>query len=281
MLNEAGNMEQKDMDILMSVSKAHPKRYIKTTSSAVIALVKVIEGFIASGYLRILFYCLKALFIEKKLLFPTEFLEILLPNEIFRLLPVDAIPNIGLIVTRLCAAAAVFITVLLICIMLEGVLSVTLRFFLKGSRILKYTHIAVAVSMLALTLITGAFLVIQAFHAFRHFSPASKSSLPVHFLFVTVLCVLMLVLLTSYHIGAARILSAVAYECRTGLKQTEIKKVSLVRDTLILAILYIAAAVALGFRIGWSSTTVYFLALLAGKHFAVYSSWMDFRLRHM
>ncbi len=274
-------MEQKDMDILMSVSKAHPERYIKTTSSAVIALVKVIEGFIAYGYLRILFYCLKALFIEKKLLFPTEFLEILLPNDIFRLLPVDAIPDIGLIVTRLCAAAAVFITVLLICIMLEGVLSVTLRFFLKGSRILKYTHIAVTVSMLALTLITGAFLAIHAFHAFRHFSTASKSSLPVQFLFVTFLCALMLLLLTSYHIGAARILSAISYECRTGLKQTEIKKVRLARDTLILAILYIAAAVALGFRIGWSCTTVYFLALLAGKHFAVYSSWMDFRFRHM
>ena len=91
----------------------------------------------------------------------------------------------------------------------------------------------------------------------------------------------MLALFTSYHIGAARILSAIAYECRTGLKQTEIGKVNLARDTLVFAIIYIAAAAALGLRVGWSSTTVYYLALLAGKHFAVYSSWMDFRLRHM
>ena len=103
---------------------------------------------------------------------------------------------------------------------------------------------------------------------------------PVRPLLVTVVCMLLLLLRVSYHKGVVTVISAIEYEFRLEFKETAMNAVHLSRDTLMLAVTCIGAAVAIGFFVEWKSLYVLALLVLAVKYIAVYSCWGDFRRCH-
>lgn len=272
----------------MFILKADPARYIKTASAAVVALIKTAEGAVAVLWVFRLLDYMKQLFHGKAGVLPLEILAVLLPNKITALILPGRIPNGGMIGKYLCWAAAIIITLILICMAVEAVAVLLLRFALQGAKLFQVTHKVIYIASIALLLAAAATCVplimgltqsgIKIYQLFL--SGGEKLLGPVRPLLVTLACMLLLLLRVSYHKGVVTVLSAIEYEFRLGFKETAMNTVHVSRDALLLMLICIAAAAATGFLVGWVMSAVPAMLVLAVKYYAVYSCWGDFRRCH-
>lgn len=272
----------------MFILKAEPERYIKTPSAALVALIKAAEGAVAVFWVFRLFDYINQLFHGKGGALPMEILAVLLPKKITALILPGRIPNGGMIGKYLCWAAAIIMTVILICMTVEAVAALLLRFALQGAKLFQVTHKVIYISSIALLLAAAATCVplimgltqsgIKIYQLFL--SGGEKLLEPVRPLLVTLACVLLLLLRVSYHKGVVTVLSAIEYEIRLEFKETAMNTVHISRDALLLMLICICAAAAAGFLAGWVMPAVSAMLVLAVKYYAVYNCWGDFRRCH-
>ena len=272
----------------MFILKADPARYIKTPSAAVVALIKAAEGGVALLWLFRLIEYLRQLVSGKAGAMPIEILGVLMPKEIADLILPGAIPNGGTLGKVLCWAVAIVLSVILVCMAVEAVAALLLRFTLQGAKLFQITHKVIFIGSIVLLLSAAAScvplvmnLTQSGLKIYQVFLSGGKNLLePVRPLLVTVVCILLLILRVSYHKGIVTVISAIEYEIRLEFKETAMKTVHLSRDSLLLALICLGAAVAAGFFVGWVTVYVAALAVLAVKYTAVYNSWGDFRRCH-
>ena len=272
----------------MFILKAEPERYIKTPSAALVALIKAAEGAVAMFWVFRLFDYMKQLFDGKAGALPLEILAVLLPNKITALILPGRIPNGGMIGKYLCWAVTIIMTVILICMAVEAIAALLLRFALQGAKLFQVTHKVIYIASIALLLAAAATCVplimgltqsgIKIYQLFL--SGGEKLLGPVRPLLVTLACMLLLLLRISYHKGVVTVLSAIEYEIRLEFKETAMNTVHISRDALLLMLICIAAAAAAGFLAGWMMPAVPAMLVLAVKYYAVYSCWGDFRRCH-
>lgn len=272
----------------MFILKAEPERYIKTPSAAVVALIKTAEGALAVLWVFRLLDYMKELLHGKGGALPLEILAVLLPNKITALILPGRIPNGGMIGKYLCWAAMIIMTVILICMAVEAVAALLLRFALQGAKLFQVTHKVIYIASIALLLAAAATCVpliigltqsgIKIYQLFL--SGGEKLLGPVRPLLVTLACMLLLLLRVSYHKGVVTVLSAIEYEIRLEFKETAMNTVHISRDALLLMLICIAAAAAAGFLAGWVMPAVPAMLVLAVKYYAVYNCWADFRRCH-
>lgn len=272
----------------MFILKADPARYIKTPSGAVIALIKAAEGGVACLWAVRLFDYLKLLFSGKAGALPLEILRVLLPGELVKLILPGALPDGGMIGKVLCWASALSLSVILICVAVEAVAALLLRFALQGAKLFQVTHKVIFVASIVLLLSAAASFVpivlslaASGIKIYQLLLSGGERLLgAARPLLVTAVCVLLLVLRVSYHKGVVTVLTAIEYELRLEFKETAVGTTHLSRDALLQAVILLGAAAATGIFIKWLSLTVLALAVLAVKYFAVYNSWGDFRRCH-
>ena len=272
----------------MFILKADPARYIKTPSAAVIALIKAAEGGVAVLWLFRLIDYLKQLFNGKAGAMPIEIFGVLLPKKIADLILPGAIPDGGMMGKVLCWAVAATVSVILICMAVEAVAALLLRFALQGAKLFQITHKVIFIASIALLLSAAATCVPLVMNLTQSgikiyqvlLSGGEKILGPIRPLLVTIVCILLLALRVSYHKGVVTALSAIEYEIRLEFKETAMNTVHVSRDALLLALICIGAAVATGYCVGWVTIYVAALVGLAVKYLAVYNSWGDFRRCH-
>ena len=272
----------------MFILKADPARYIKTPSAAVVALIKAAEGGVAILWLFRLIDYFRQLLSGKAGAMPLEIFGVLLPKKISDLILPGRIPDGGMMGKVLCWAVAATVSVILICMAVEAVAALLLRFTLQGAKLFQITHKVIFAASIVLLLCAVATCVplvmnltqsgIKIYQVFL--SGGEKLLESVRPLLVTVICILLLALRVLYHKGVVTVLSAIEYEIRLGFKETAMNSVHVSRDALLLALICIGAAVATGFFVGWVTVYVAALAVLAVKYFAVYNCWGDFRRCH-
>ena len=209
-------------------------------------------------------------------------------TEITALILPGRIPNGGMIGKYLCWAVTIIMTVILICMTVEAVAALLLRFALQGAKLFQVTHKVIYIASIALLLTTAATCVplimgltqsgIKIYQLFL--SGGEKLLGPVRPLLVTLACMLLLLLRISYHKGVVTVLSAIEYEIRLEFKETAMNTVHISRDALLLVLICIGAACAAGFLVGWVTPAVPAMLVLAVKYYAVYSCWGDFRRCH-
>ena len=272
----------------MSILKADPGRYIKTASGTVTTLIKAAEGGVAILWcLRMVDY-LKQLFSGKAGKMPQEILRVLLPKEITHLLLPGRIPGGEMLGKILCWTAAVSISVILICLAAEALEALLLRFALKGAKLFEITHkvlLAALIILLLSTVISCAPLALRlkqsGFKMHELILSGGKNLInQLRPLLVTGCCALLLLPEVFYHWGVVKILSVIEYELHLGFKVTAMEKPHISRDAILLGIIFLAAAVAVGLQLGWVNVYTAALAILAVKYFAVYSCWTDFHRCH-
>ena len=272
----------------MFILKADPARYIRTPSAAVVALIKAAEGGVAILWLFRLIDYFRQLLSGKAGAMPLEIFGVLLPEKISDLILPGRIPDGGMMGRVLCWAVAATVSVILICMAVEAVAALLLRFALQGAKLFQITHKVIFAASIVLLLCAVATCVplvmnltqsgIKIYQVFL--SGGEKLLESVRPLLVTVICILLLILRVLYHKGVVTVLSAIEYEIRLGFKETAMNSVHVSRDALLLALICIGAAVATGFFVGWVTVYVAALAVLAVKYFAVYNCWGDFRRCH-
>ena len=184
----------------MFILKAEPERYIKTPSAALVALIKAAEGAVAMFWVFRLFDYMKQLFDGKAGALPLEILAVLLPNKIMALILPGRIPNGGMIGKYLCWAVTIIMTVILICMTVEAIAALLLRFVLQGAKLFQVTHKVIYISSIALLLAAAATCVplimgltqsgIKIYQLFL--SGGEKLLGPVRPLLVTLACMLLL-----------------------------------------------------------------------------------------
>ena len=272
----------------MFILKADPARYIKTPSATVVALIKAVEGGVAILWLFRMIDYYKQLLSGKAGAMPLEILPVILPKEIADLILPGKIPDGGMMGKVLCWAVAIVVSVILICMAVEAVAALQLRFALQGAKLFQITHKVIYIAAIALLFCTAASCVplalsltqsgIKIYQVFL--SGGEKLLESVRPLLVTVICILLLILRVSYHKGIVTVISAIEYEIRLEFKETAMSEVHISRDALLLALICIGAAVATGYFTGWVTVYVAALVVLAVKYFAVYNCWGDFRRCH-
>ena len=272
----------------MFILQADPGRYIQTSSGTVAALIKTAEGGVALLWcFRMLDY-LKQLFSGKAGTMPHEILHVLLPKRIADLLLPGTVPDGGMLGKILCWTAAVSILVFLICMVVEAVAALLLRFALQGAKLFEITHKVLLAALVVLLLsVVGSCVPLvlsltqSGIKIYQVFLSGGKDLIePLRPLFVTVGCAILLLLTVSYHRGIGKVLSVIEYELRLGFKETAMEIPHLSRDAILLGILFLAGAAAVGFLVGWVTVYTAALVVLAAKFFAVYSCWTDFRRCH-
>lgn len=281
-------MDSVSLNPKMLILDADPERYIRTPSGAVVAIIKAAEGFAAFSLLVKMVALLKFLYPDGKIL-PIQVLLVLMPKEIQKLVMPAGVTDVADVfyprlvlggetaVKVLGWAAAAAVTVILACVLVEAVFAVLLWLLLVGSQVLAFTRRAIFYAMIVLALSfagqLGLYIYCYSFDA--------KGDGAVHLLIVTLAAALVLALRVSYERGAATVLRAIAYEFKLGFKETMMTEVPFGRDTLLFAIIFLAAAGALTVLGDWKSMYVIALGVLAFKQIAVYSSWMDYQRCHM
>ena len=302
----------------MYTIEADPERYIKTGSFAVVSVIKLLEGIVAMMWaFRLVDYFSKGI---PELAHPLEIFTILLPYDLSRLfipaeLPADRISTILFLV---CAAA---VLVLLIITAVEAILTIVLRFFMAGSRPLKYIQRVAFGGYLVLFICMVASVVLRAYQqlfpgsvkvvdiatdaanaasslingttldaadATRMLGELSELgdnaraalSSDYSILIIAGVTAVVLFFLVSYRWGLIEISRAVEYEFRLKFKELGIGKTHITRDTLLLGILFIAAAVLSGIKLGLGVWYVYFIGVIGLTYFFAYSCWSKFQLCH-
>jgi len=272
----------------MFILKADPGRYINTPAAAIVALIKAAEGVFAVFIsIRMVGY-MKMLLSRAAGKMPLELIRFLLPEEITKILLPGAIPDGGMIGKVLCWVTAASIFVLLICMAVEAVAALLLRFAMQGAKLFEVTHRVLFIDSIVLLVSTvlsciplALSLKESGIQIYKVLLSGGESLLgPLRPLIVTVAFILLLVLWVSYHRGVVKVLTAIEFEIRLEFKETAIGEIHVSRDAFLLGILFLAAGAAAGFLVGWVTAVVAAALVLAVKYFAVYSCWGDFRRCH-
>ena len=269
----------------MLILNANPAKYIKTPSSTVVTLIKVLEGVLSFllcfRYFSYLYQLISGNF-EIKAPFLGEYIA--LPDNL-NILPIS-LPGGETTWRVLCGSC---ILIILICTVIEAVLIIILRFVMKGAKALVITQLIIVCAKAILAVCTLLFAALLFYGAVTKgldpykilmgFGGNLSELIPSAVMFG---CSLLLFLWVSYHRGIIKVLSAVKYEIKLGFKETTKQKTRLTRDSILLGILFLAAT-ALCIKIRWPDINIYLAAVLAAfsvKYFAVYNCWAQFQLCH-
>ncbi len=263
---------------LMFILEADPEKYIKTPSAAVVAVIKLLEGFAAFLFCFRMLDALRGLVTGRAPLLPIELLKALVPVELsVRLLPERLMASGGTMWTALSVLTALCILAELVCFVVEAGACLFLRFALGGAKLMKSTRGVVSAASVLLALCVTGSSVMQLLDSLRGGIRLDGS---LRLLLVSLGGSLLLWLHVLYNRGAAALFEAVEYEIRLGFKQTALGKLRLGRWALLLSLCFFAGAAALCVFEGFRMRTVYLLAILGCKFFAVWRCFRVFRKCH-
>lgn len=273
------------------ILEAAPERYLKTSSATALVILKAIEGF-AAFFLcfRILAFLIFAfeqgfsngsvsLFGLLETLFPKEFIRAVTWNGSSVL---EKYLTGNSLETNLTLILGICILVSLVCLIIESVTLIFLRFRMEGAGFAKQIHKVIffsAIGSLILVLCLAA-LVFYNYFTGKILSDLLFSNLRTLIILVTVIIVL-IGLRLRYHKAIVTILTTIEYELNMGYKETAMAPVTLTRFLFFFVAVCFAAAVIYIWKEGFMNLTVLALALQAAKYIVIGNCWSNFQRRHM
>ena len=263
---------------LMFILEADPEKYIKTPSASVVAIIKTLEGFAAFLCCFRVLDILKGLVTSRAPLSLSALFRALVPVELsVRLLPGTLTAPGGTVWTLLSALAALAVLAELVCFVIEAGAGLFLRFALGGAKLMKSTRGAVSAASVLLALCVTGSSALLIWEGVRGGVGLDGS---LRLLLVPLGCSLLLWLHVLYNREAAAVFDAVEYEIRLGFKQTALETHGLGRWALLLCLCSFAGAAVLCVFGDFRMRTVYLLAILGCKFFAVWRCFRVFRKCH-
>ena len=260
----------------MMILKADPARYIQRPAATVLTLLKAAEGGLA------LFALIQFLFSAMNTGLGGTTADLFIAALPFgaRGAGIEIAEQMGV---TLFAAAGLCVLVWLVCMVLEAVGVLALRFAMTGTKLLKEAQQVVFWDNCALAGIAMLSLILRIF---RFITTELQSDPLMERLRVMVpalgAAVIVLVLFAQYQKDVLTVFTAIEYEIRLEFKETESDAPVIGKYSLLLSAAFLVGAVLLVVLLGLSlnSPMVIGFAVLTVRFFAVHQSWEGFRRCH-